>query len=166
MVVFIAVAKEDGGLQMSEYQRQSFRQFLKDNAGRKVRLELEKEYVESRKQRKMYHGAYLPLWAYLDGKDYKDAHVLADMHEAAKMEFNPQVVVIHGKAVTIGGSTRGELNKGFMDRFLNNLIDNYGIDPAKVLNPDHYKHFRDAIWPFTEKYDTYIDYLRDLKLLE
>lgn len=165
MVTFIAKARADGGLEMSDYQRASLRKYNRENADRKIRLTMDRETPESRVQRKMYHGAYLPLWAYLDGKDYKNYQVLADLHEVAKLEFNPAVIVVGGKSKKIGKSTKGDLNKGFMQRFLDNLIENYGIDPAKVLNPEHYKHFKDAIWPFSTKYDTYIDYLIDLKLL-
>ncbi len=114
----------------------------------------------------MYHGAYLPLWAFLDGKDYKDSAVLEVLHEVAKLEFNPTVVVVNGKEKKIGKSTKGKLNKGFMERILDYLIENYAIDPAEVLNPDHYKDFKDRIYPYTTKYDTYIDYLLDLGVLK
>lgn len=165
MPVFIARGKPDGGLEMSEYQRNTFRQFVKDNTGDLIRLVMEREHPESRKQRKMYHGAYLSLWAYLDGKDYKNHAVLKDLHEVAKLEFNSKVVVVNGKTKKIGQSTKGVLNKGFMERFLEYLVENYGIDPGQVLNPVHYKDFKDRVWPYTTKYDTYIDYLLDLKLL-
>lgn len=165
MTTFLARANTDGSLDMSDYQRATLHQTIKDNAGRRMRLIVEKETPESRNQRKMYHGAYLVLWAYLDGKDYKDHQVLEDLHEVAKLEFNPMVIVIAGKDRKIGKSTKGKLSQGFMERLLDYLVENYAIDPAKVLNPEHYKDFRDRIWPFTTKYDTYIDYLKDLKFL-
>jgi hypothetical protein len=165
MPKFHAKATAEGGLEMSDYQRKTLKQYNKDNTGSRMCLVIDKETPESRNQRKMYHGAYLPLWAFLDGKNYKDHQVLEDLHEVAKLEFNPTVVIVNGKDRKIGKSTKGKLNQGFMERFLDNLVENYGIDPSKVLNTDHYKDFRDRIWPFTTKYDTYIDYLLDMKIL-
>lgn len=126
------------------------------------RFTLEDFLPESRKQRKFYHGAVLTLWAYLDMKDYKDPAVLDSYHELAKYEFNPEIIVTKGKSVKVGKSTRGELNHGFLEKVVDNLVDNYGVDRIKCLNPKDYKYFKDKVF-MEGKYDTYIDYLIDLK---
>ena len=159
MKTILARAKEDGSLEMSDYQRATLRQFIKDNKGRRLRLKIDLELPESKNQRGFLHGAVYPLWAYLDGKDYRDSATLDDLHEVAKLEFNPDIVIVGGVDKKIGRSTKGELNQGFMERLIDFLVEQYGIDPAKVLNPDSYKKYRDTIYPFTTKYDHYIDYL-------
>lgn len=164
MPIIVGLAQADGTIAMTPYQDATKRQFAKDNAGRRVRIIFEKVTPESNKQRRMYHGAYLTLWAYLDGKDYKDPNVLENYHEIAKLEFTPMIVIVKGIPKKIGRSSKGNLNN-LMEKLLDYLVENYGIDPQKVLNPDDYKHFRDKVWPFITKYDTYIDYLKDLQLL-
>lgn len=72
------MAKEDGGLDMTDYQRMTLRQFCKDNAGRRVRLEIDTQVPESRKQRAFYHGAIVPLITYFqEGMDYRDGKHLS-----------------------------------------------------------------------------------------
>ncbi len=158
-MIILSRAKEDGGLEMSDYQRASFKQYIKDNAGSRLRLKIEREVPESKHQRGFYHGAILALWAYLDGKDYKDTATLDDLHEVAKLEFNPDIIIVGGEPKKIGRSTKGKLNEGYLERLIDYLIEQYGIDPNKVLNPERYKTWRDTIYPFTTKYDSYLDYL-------
>ncbi len=165
MTVFLCRAKEDGGLDMSEYQRATFRQEVKDSAPHRMRMVLQKEVPESNKQRAFYHGAILPLWAYYDGKDYKSSTVLNDLHEVAKVEFNPQIVIVDGKEHKIGKSTKGKLQDGYLERIIDYLVENYAIDPLKELNPDTYKIWRDTIYPYSTKYDDFISYLLDLGLI-
>lgn len=161
MTTILCIAQPDGSLGMSDYQRSTMRQFIKESAGKRIRLTLQKMTPESREQRGFLHGGVYTLWAYLDGNDYKGSSVVKRYHEYAKLEFNPEIVVIGGKVQKIGKSTKGDLTK-FIEKIVDYLVENYGIDPHFVLNPTHYKHFRDTIWPFTTKYDTYIDYLVDI----
>lgn len=165
MKVFQAEAKPDGGLNMTDYQRATLKQFIKDNAGKRLRLVIDKLVPESRNQRKFYHGAVLCLWAYLDGNDYKSAEIMAHYHEIAKREFNTTLININGKNEKVGKSTKGDLNDGYLERIIDYLQKEYGIEPAKVLNPETYKKFRDQI-NLTGTYDTFIDYMRDLKILK
>jgi hypothetical protein len=127
-------------------------------------VEIKPMTPESRDQRKFYHGAVLTLWAYLDGKDYKDPAVLDDQHEIAKLEFNPKVEVSNGKTYRIGQSSKGKLNQGFIEKIIDYLEENYAIDRTQVLDPKHYKDFRDRIYSSGE-FDTYIDYLVSLRRL-
>ncbi len=165
MKTFIALAKEDGTLMMTPHQDATKRQYVKDNPGR-MRITLQTMKVESRKQRGFYHGGVLSLWAYLDGKDYKNADIIARYHEVAKLEFNPTIEIVNGEPKKIGGTTTdGHLQKHIED-CIDYLVDNYGIDPGIVLNTKLYKKFRDTVIGYTDKYDTFIDYMHDLKLLK
>lgn len=161
---FQAVGKPEGGLEFSEYGRAKFIKFLKENPG--VRLTIEPDLPESRNQRAFYHGAVIVLWAYLDGKDYRDGLVLEQMHEVAKREFNGEIMMVNGTPHKVSKSTKGLLNKGYLERVIDYLVESYGIDQGLVLNPEIYKKFRDEIYPYTSKYDTFIDYMRDIKILK
>src|SRR3954466_11665212 len=87
-------------------------------ANEKLRFELVPLLPDSRQQRKYYHAAVIALWAYCDGKDYKDDAVLANMHEVAKLEFNSEIVNANGKTYKIGKSTVGKLRDGFIDKII------------------------------------------------
>jgi hypothetical protein len=50
------------------------------------------------------------------------------------------------------------LRDGFLGRVLEYLVENYAIDPSLVLDPNHYKNFRDTIFMNGED-ETYIDFL-------
>ncbi len=157
MSKFYAKAREDGGLEFpSGFARDKFRAYLKENIG--LRLEISPIVPESPRQRAYYHGAVLPMWAFLDGLDYKDVGILEQMHEIAKREFNGEIIVVNGKKQKVGKSSKGLLNSGYLERVIDYLVENYAIDPGAVLNPDQYKYFRDAIFPVSDHED-YIDYL-------
>lgn len=162
--MFKAVIKNGGLGFPNDYQRDKFRQLLKENEGIRVKIEL--DTPESTNQRAFYHGAVLPLWAYLDGKDYRDGDILNQLHEIAKREFNGEIIMIHGKPEKVGKSTKGLLRSGYLERVIDYLVENYGIDQGLVLNPELYKKFRDEIYPFDTKYDTFIEYMKDLNLLK
>ena len=137
---------------------ENLKALAKRHEGAKISLEM--LTPESRQQRKFYEGAVIPLWAYLDDKDYKDNQVCENMREVAKIEFNGAMEEVGGKVYKIGKSTKGELNKGFLERVIENLEEQYGIDRKEVLNPADYKHWRDTIFPYGGP-NCYIDYLID-----
>jgi hypothetical protein len=119
---------------------------------------------ESRKQRGFYHGAICALYAYFhENLDHHNPDDIQKVHEWLKIEFNGEYVVIGDKSHKIGKTTQGELNLGFLERCINNLIENYGLDDA-VLETDRYKNWRDTVFPHGGP-DNYIDYLVDIKLL-
>lgn len=161
---FQALGKPEGGLEFSDYGRAKFIKFLKDNPG--VRLTIEPMMPESRNQRAFYHGAVLVLWAYLDGNDWRDGETLNQYHEIAKREFNGEDIVVHGEVKRVSKSTKGMLNHGYLERVIDYLVESYGIDQGLVLNPETYKKFRDEIYPNTSKYDTFIDYMKSIKILK
>jgi hypothetical protein len=154
MKTFIAQSR-DGNLFLGD-QADSFREVLKKNPG--MRFTIDPLLPDSRQQRKFYHGAVIPLWAYLDGKNYKDNYILDSMHELAKIEFNGEILVANGKSTRIGKTSRGKLNQGYIDRIVDYLEENYGIDRKIALNPKDYKHWRDVIFPYGGP-DNYIGYL-------
>jgi hypothetical protein len=153
---FICRIARDAGLDFGERNRALFKQYLKANPG--VLLKITPMLPESNKQRRFYHGAVLPLWAYLDGKDYRNSEVLADLHEIAKFEFNGHEVIVDGRKMNVGRSTKGRELAPYLERVIEHLVDNYGIDPSDVLEPKKYKEFADTVF-MEGNYETYIDYL-------
>lgn len=136
----------------------------KHNAGK--RFILSDLLPESQHQRKFFEGAVIRMWVYLDGKDWKDNAICKEYHEFAKLEFNPKKVVINKKLVTIGGSTKGKLQREeICDKVIDYLEENYGIDRALVLNPKEYKEWRDKLRSFSDVPFDYIDYLISTKKL-
>jgi hypothetical protein len=45
------------------------------------------------------------------------------------------------------------------------LVEQYGIDPMKVLNVEEYKRWKDTIFPYTD-IDNFIDYMRKSGILK
>lgn len=162
---------KNGKMALSDYNRRSLNDFIKQKENQGVVVAIESRTPESRQVRKFYHGAILPLWAYLNGYEYRDSEVLGFLHEHAKREFNGELVVLDRKEVRRGGSTKGLLNEndqhnsGYLERVINYLEENYGIDRDKVLNHEHYKKWRDEFYSIGEHED-YIAYLIDLKFLK
>lgn len=159
---FVARITRDGGLEFGERNRVIFKRYLAEHPG--MVLKISPVLPESGKQRRFYHGAIIPLWAYLDGKDYRDHQVLADLHELAKLEFNGEVITVGGELKKVGRSTSGKLRDGFLERVIAYLQEQYGIDPSVVLNPAEYKRFNDEIF-MHGKHDTYMDYLKETGIL-
>ena len=157
-------AKYRPAFEMSDHTRDKITKFFKENPG--IRITIEPQVPESKNQRAFYHGAVIVLWAYLDGKDYRDSLVLEQMHEIAKREFNGEIMMVNGTPHKVSKSTKGLLNKGYLERVIDYLVESYGIDQGTFLNPEIYKKFRDEIYPYTSKYETFIDYMRDIKLLK
>lgn len=157
MPVILCLANADGTIAMTPYQDATKRQFAKANAGKRIRLTLSPFTPESSSQRGFYHGAVIALWVHLDGNDYRNASILADYHEVAKLEFSPAIVIVHGHAKKIGKSTKGNLN-AHIEKCIDFLIEQYGINPMEVLNPDDYKLWKDTIYPYGGP-DNFISYL-------
>lgn len=134
----------------------------KFNIGR--RFVLEDIIPESKKQRGFFEGGVLGLWAFLDGNDPKDSITLNQYHEYAKEEFNPEYKIIDGKSRKVGASTKGKLNgeNGIVNKVIDHLEEQYGIDRTQCLMPKQFKHWRDAIFPNGGP-DNYPEYLFELK---
>ena len=154
---FIGRSTKDGGIDLGQRNKVIFKKFLLEHPGALIKISA--MLPESNKQRRFYHGAVLPLWAYLDGKDYRDHGVLDDLHELAKLEFNGGFVEVAGKSHKIGRSTQGKAALSqHIERVIEFLVDQYGIDPSAVLDPEAFKLYRDTEL-MDGGYESYIDYL-------
>lgn len=122
---------------------------------------------ESKDQRGFFEGAVIPLWVYLDGYNHRDTVKVRQYHEHAKTEFNPEYLMICGKRVKEGASTKGKLKgeNGVINKVIDFLEEQYGIDRVEVLDPKKYKHWKDAIYPYGGP-DNYIDYLVETKKIK
>lgn len=158
MLTINALAEKNGTIAMTEHQDYLKRKYVGERAGRRIRLTIEEVTPESRNLRKFYHGAIIPLWAYLDDKDYRDSTVLLKLHEVAKEEFNPEWVNVSGKMYKVGKTSKGKELQPFVEKIIDFLVEQYGIDPLEVLNPDVYKDWASRIYPFGGP-DTFIGYL-------
>ena len=148
----------------TDYARDQFKKWLKASTG--IKVDLIPLLPENRKVRKFYHGAVLTLWAFLNGYDHKDPSILRWLHEVAKLEFNAEFVNLDGKQVKKPKSTKGELGKGFIERVIEHLEEQYGINRQDVLDPAEYKKYRDEIQSFEDVPDDYISYLVSLGKLK
>ena len=138
---------------------EKLREDLQKNPG--ARYAIERITPESKKQRGFYPGGVLALWAYLNGYDHTASAILDWLYNEAKKEFNGAMVVLDGKPTKRGKSTKGELNKGYLERVIDFLEEQYAIDRMKVLDPKQYKYWRDTIFPHGGP-DSYIDYLVEI----
>ena len=141
----------------TSYNRERFLWDLKENPHARYRIE--RITPENRKVQRFYHGACIPLWAFLNGLDYRDGNILGELHAQAKREFNGDMIIVDGNPVKIGLSTKGKL-RVILDKFVDYLEENYAIDRDEVLNNEKFKYWRDVIFPGGGP-DNYIDYLVD-----
>ena len=141
----------------SEYNRIRLSERLKKGGRGHIIFEI----PESRGQRRFFEGAVTPLATYFqDNLDYRDRQDILIMRDELAREFvGEETVKIKGKVRSYPRSTKGSkvLNK-LLEDSIDWLVAEYGIDQMEVLNPDKYKHWRDAIFPYGGA-DNYIDYL-------
>ncbi len=159
---FIAESSKEGKLSLrNEHERERFSKFLMANKG--IRLSIEPVTPESRKQRGFFEGAIVPLYAYhQEGIDHRNPDDLRKVREWLKVEFNSEMVVVKGKVHRIGGSTKGSLNRGFIERVMDDMAEN-GYSP-ELLNPAEYRKWKEEVFPYGGA-GNYIDHLADRGLL-
>lgn len=152
------VTVKDGGFNFgSEFNKRRFVDWSRKNKGMRVGLTL--LLPESYQQRKFFEGAICPMVAFFqEGMNHRNWQDVKECRETLKIEFNGEFTRVGGLSTKIGGSTKGELNQGFLDRVVDWLKEQYGIDRGQVLNPKDYEHWRDTVFPYGGP-DTYIDYL-------
>lgn len=159
-------AKSDNGKFSlgSEHNAARFRQDLKDNIG--ARYKIERVIPESSKQRRFFEGGIIPLITYYqEGMDYKNSEDLDNVREWIKLEFNGEYDInIAGKIHKKAKSTKGMLNKGFLERVIDWFIEQYA-PPMEALDPEKYKDWRDRIRPAGGE-ENYIDHLISLRILK
>lgn len=157
---FLAISEigNDGKAKLSlgsEHNRARFADFLKANPG--IRLRIEPITPESRKQRAYFEGAIIPFVTFFqENLNHKDADDLAKVRDWLKIEFNGAFITLGGKAVKVPKSTKGELNRGFLERIMD-WCGEQGY-PIDMLVPDDFKKWRDTVRPYGGP-DDYIDYL-------
>lgn len=144
--------------------RQEFSEFSEKNKGELVKIEL---YLpESEKQRGFFEGAVIPMIAfYQEGKNHRNPDDCREIREWLKIEFNPQIVIVNDTLHKIASSTKGLLNKGFLEDVVGWMTDQ-GYK-TEYLNPLLYKDWRDRVFPLTKETDpdNFIDYLVLIKKL-
>jgi len=117
-------------------RRDDFVLDLKENPG--ARYEIERITPESTKQRRFFEGAVVTLVAYLqEGMDHRNGDDLREVRDWLKIEFNGEIRVIGGRSNRIAKSTKGLLNKGFLEDVIDWIEEQYGLNRAKVLDHDH-----------------------------
>jgi len=154
MSTFIGLI-QDGDLRLPR----AFQEFVRTHNGTKV--EISPILPESNQQRRFYHAAVLPLITYYqEGLDHRKAADREKVHEWLKIEFNGEIVAVAGSTRKVARSTKGRLNKGYLDRLYEWMAEQgYAVHE---LNPESYKHWRDTVYPFGGP-TNYIDYLIKLK---
>ena len=162
MTKFNAISTGKGLSVGSPYNKARFYKDLEENKG--ARYQIMRLTPESDKQRSFYHGAIISLWAYLNGMDFKDSATLKWLHEHAKKEFNGEIVMLDGKETKRGKTTKGKLNQGYIDRVVDFLEEQYGIDRGVVFDPELYKKWKNEIYAFGGA-DSFIEYMQELNLI-
>jgi len=153
---------DNGGLSFSDFTKEKLKFFMRKNPG--MPFELTPILPESRKQRNWFEGTICPLIAfYQEDMDHRDWRDCRNVHEWLKSEFNSEMVNVGGKINKVAQSTKGQLNKGFIERVMDWLIENYS-PPQEALDTKKYEYWRDAIYGDGGS-ETYIDYLIEKKIL-
>ena len=161
---FHAQAKE-GGIDLgSDFARAKFKQFLKDNNG--MRLEIRPMVPESKKMRGYFEGCLVALATFYDHHlDWKNSEDQKRMRETIKAHFNPDYINFGGKVEKIAKSTAGrEALKKVTEDTLDWLKENYS-PPDEAINPEHYKKWRDTVFPHGGP-PTYLEYLLELGIIK
>lgn len=139
----------------SEHNRARFADYLRANP--KIRFRIEPLTPESKKQRGFYEGAVVPLIAYYqEGFDHTSNHDCQEVRGWLAREFNGEMKEIGGELVKVAKSTKGQLNKGFLERVLD-WMNEQGYK-TELLMPEDYKNWKAKIFPFGGP-ENYIDYL-------
>jgi hypothetical protein len=153
----------DGQLKMEDYTAKLFKKDLKENNG--ARYVVERITAESKKQRGFFEGAVVKLFCYfherLDYHDWRDIRIARDW---LMIEFNGEFIEYKGKVNKVAKSSAGKLNDGLVDKIIDYIEEQNGVDRRIVLDPEDYKHWRDTIFPYGGP-SCYIDYLIDLRKL-
>lgn len=155
-------SKEGFGLSFSDYHKQKLKEWIAKNPN--TPFQIVPVLPESNKQRGFFEGALCPLIAfYQEGMDHRNHIDVTKVREWLKLEFNSDFVTIRGKTNKIALSTKNQLNKGFLEKVIEYLVENYS-PPSESFDPSKYKRWRDEIYPFGGP-ETYIDYLITINIL-
>ena len=161
---FHAISGPNGKLSLgSEFNAARFRDYLKKNIG--MRFLIEPLLPESNDQRRYFEGGVINLLTfYQENMDHRNSQDRKQVREWILTEFNGETVTIGGKSNRIAKTSKGQLNKGLLEKIVDWMIENYGQDVIKALEPNRYKHWRDCVY-MNGGIDNYIDYLLDTKVI-
>lgn len=160
---FMGRFRPDGGLEFGSYTKMHLKKFIKENPN--MPFELKPQFPESTKQRGYFEGGICPLVAfYQEGMEHRNSKDVERVREWLKIEFNGEIINFRGKTHRIAKSTKNRLNQGFLERVVDYIIENYA-PPMEALDPEKYKHWRDAVYPYGGA-DNYIDYLVELNIIK
>ena len=160
---FIGRFGADGGLDFGEYTKANLKDFIRKNPG--MPFQLLPLTPESKDQRSFFEGAVVPLVTfYQEGLDHHNTKDRDKVREWLKIEMNGEIVIIGNKAHKVGQSTKNKLNRGFLERCIGYLEENYA-PPPEALDPKKYQDWHDRIFPSGKGPDNYIDYLVELNIL-
>ncbi len=159
-----ATGNSDGTLTLSPNVKASFRDYLKENGP--CRILITHELPESNKMRGWFEGAFVPLIAfYQEGMDHRDPDDRLKVREWLKVEFNGSLVVIDGKQLKVGRTTKGRaVFNPYVERVMDWFVPNYN-PPQEAIDPEYFKVWRDTIRSFGGP-DNYIDYLVETGILQ
>ena len=161
---WLAQGTKDGRLDFGDYNRRVIKDYLAKNGP--VRIELNVLTPESGKMRNFFEGAVIPLITYFqEGMSHRNTEDRKIVREWVLREFNGEFRVIGGKSTKVAKTSKGELSQGLTDRIIDWIEEQYGVDRFQVLDPAHFKKFRDEIYS-TSEFVTYIDYLISLRRLK
>lgn len=139
----------------SDHNRARFADFLTAHVGSRVRIE--PITPESKKQRDFFEGAVVPFVAFFqENLSWEDPEDLRTVREWLKIEFNGKFITLGGRSVKVAKSTKGELNRGFIERVLD-WCGEQGY-PTDLLLPEDYKHWKAKVFPYGGP-KSYIGYL-------
>ena len=139
----------------TEFNASRFRDFLKKNPG--IRVKIEPYTPESKNQRGFFEGGIVGLICYFqENLDYTNKDDLKRVRDWLKIEFNSSFLTLGGKTIKVPKSTKGELNRGLIERILD-----WGSEQGyqmELLNPEDYKKWKNTLYPYGGP-TNYIDYL-------
>lgn len=157
-MIFTARANREGRLHMTDYSKALLKKFASENPG--MPFEIKPRLPESSKQRGYFEGCLIPLYMYFqENLDHHDSSQHETAREQVKNAFNADLSLnpITHSLEKIARSTKGrETLKRVSEELQEWLVDNYAPD-ADVMNPEHYKIWRDTVFPYGGP-DNYIDY--------
>jgi hypothetical protein len=161
---FPCTGNKDGTLTFGAYGRAKFKDFLRDHGP--LRMHVVATVPESGKLRRFFEGALIPLIThYQEGMDHRNPEDRAKVREWLKEEFNAELVSVAGIVHRVAKSTKGsEVLASYVERVLDWMVENYD-PPKEAIDPEHYKQWRDAIFPSGGP-DNHIDYLIEIGLLK
>lgn len=134
MITFLFTTRADGGLDFgSEYNAARFRQWAKENPGKKMKIE---QIITKRSinQNRFY-------WLYLEQIEMETGNTANDLHEYLKrVLLTPKFITVLGKEIKIPKST-AELNKIEFGEYMEKINALTGVE---IPDNEAYKEWLDS----------------------